>query len=67
MSRKEEYDNEPIFYCNNCLSLKIRSVDQLDNSEYCEECSSTDIGQISIKEWDAKYVKKYGHHYLDKH
>lgn len=64
---KEEFNAEPVFYCRRCLSLKVRDVKHLDNSEYCDECGSTDIEQTSIENWDAMYVKKYGHHYLDKY
>jgi len=64
---KEEYNTEPVFYCRRCLSLKVRDVKHLDNSEYCDECGSTDVEQTSIENWDAMYVKKYGHHYLEKY
>lgn len=64
---KEEYNAEPVFYCRRCLSLKVRDVKHLDNSEYCDECGSTDVEQTSIENWDAMYVKKYGHHYLEKY
>ena len=62
-----EYNDIPIFYCKNCLSLKIRDVEQIENSEYCDECGSTDIGTAHISEWDAMYVAKYGHHLTDKY
>ena len=62
-----EYNNEPVFYCKDCLSLKIRDVEHIDDSEYCDECGSTDIGTASIEEWDAMYVAKYGHHFTDKY
>lgn len=62
-----EYNNEPVFYCKDCLSLKIRDVEHIDDSEYCDECGSTDIGTANIEEWDAMYVAKYGHHFTDKY
>ena len=62
-----EYNNVPVFYCKNCLSLKIRDVEHIEDSEYCDECGSTDIGTAHIKEWDAMYVAKYGHHLTDKY
>lgn len=60
-------NNEPVFYCKDCLSLKIRDVEHIDDSEYCDECGSTDIGTASIEEWDAMYVAKYGHHFTEKY
>lgn len=64
---KEDYNMEPVFYCKNCLSLRIRDVEHIDNSEYCDECGSTDIQQTSIEEWEALYQTKYGHRFLDKY
>ena len=66
MDTQNEYNKVPVFYCKNCLSLKIRTVDQIENSEYCDECGSTDIGTASIEEWDAMYVAKYGKHFINK-
>lgn len=49
MGEEINYNDEPVFYCKSCLSLKIRSIPSMDESEYCDECSSTDIGQCSIQ------------------
>jgi hypothetical protein len=64
---KEEYNQIPVFYCRKCLSLKIRDVEHIDNSEYCDDCGSTDIAQASVDEWEAMYVARYGHHLTDKY
>lgn len=64
---KEEYNQIPVFYCRKCLSLKIRDVEHIDNSEYCDNCGSTDIAQASVDEWEAMYVARYGHHLTDKY
>ena len=63
--KQKQYDEEPVFYCKNCLSLKIRSVPNMEDSEFCDECSSTDIGQCSIEEWEQMYKQRYGHSYLE--
>lgn len=60
--KPEDYNNEPVFYCENCLSLRIRGIDDFG---YCDECSSTDIGQCSIEEWENLYQARFGHKYLD--
>lgn len=62
---KEEYNKTPVFYCRNCLSLKIRDIEHIKDSEFCDECGSTDIGSINIDVWDNLYKVKYGHKYLD--
>lgn len=59
------YDEEPVFYCADCLSLRIRHVKTLDNSEYCDECGSTDVRQANIEEWKKLYKARYGHDYLE--
>jgi hypothetical protein len=61
-----EYNSEPIFYCKNCLSLKIRVVPGLEDGEFCDECNSTNIGQCSIDEWRAMYKARHGFDFLDK-
>lgn len=65
MGEEINYNDEPVFYCKSCLSLKIRSIPSMNESEYCDECSSTDIGQCNIKEWEQMYKERYGHSYLE--
>ena len=45
---KEEYNEEPVFYCSRCHSLNIKMIDDTD---YCDECGSTDVSSGSIDEW----------------
>lgn len=59
---KEEYNSEPVFYCSECLSLKIREIDETD---YCDKCGSTDIKEANIHDWEEMYEKKYGKSYLN--
>lgn len=61
-----DYNSEPVFYCKNCLSLRIRTVPGLENGEFCDECNSTNVGQCSIEEWRAMYKAKYGFDFLEK-
>lgn len=63
--KKEEFNIEPIYYCKNCLSLRIRDVAHLSGSEYCDECGSTDIGVTDITTWDKLYTEKYKHSFLN--
>lgn len=65
MGEENNYNDEPVFYCKSCLSLKIMSIPSMDDSEYCDECSSTDIGQCNIEEWEQMYKERYGHSYLE--
>lgn len=60
---KEDYNNELVFYCKACLSLKIRYTNKLN---YCDKCGSTDIAQCSIEDWERLYENKYGFKYLNK-
>ena len=62
---KQEYNQEPVYYCRKCLHLKIGYVEVLEGSAYCEDCNSTDIGTATIEEWDKMFFKRYGYHYLD--
>lgn len=61
MIRKE--DNEPVWYCRRCLSLRIKTEDGLD---YCDSCGSTAVGQLpDIYEWEKLYTQKKGEPYVE--
>lgn len=63
-SSKEQYNNEPVFYCTDCLSLKIRTVAEGSDLDFCDECGATNIAQTSIEEWEKMYKERYGFDYL---
>jgi hypothetical protein len=63
-NKKESYDDEPVFYCKRCLSLKIKPIPLFNNQDYCEDCGSADIGKCNIEEWLKLYKDKYGHPYV---
>ena len=63
---REQYNNEPVFYCRHCLSLRIKTVVEGSDLDYCDKCGSTDIGQTNIEEWRRLYKKRYGFDYLTK-
>lgn len=53
---KEDYNNIPVYYCKECLSLLIR---QSENMNYCDMCGSTDIEVTTIDLWEELYENKY--------
>lgn len=53
-----EYDNVPVVYCKNCLSLKIMVLD--DSVDYCDDCGCTEMESTDIASWEEMYKKKYG-------
>jgi hypothetical protein len=62
---KEEYNNEPVYFCKECLSLKVMNVAGLKGACYCDDCGGTDIGETSIEEWEQLYKKRHGFIYLN--
>ena len=58
---QDNYNNEPVFYCKNCLSLKIMAF---DNNDYCDDCGSTIIESAHIDSWKELYKEKYGREFL---
>lgn len=54
---KEEYNEVPVFYCRDCLSLHILNIDKYN---YCRKCGSTDVGVAMIDKWEKLYENKYG-------
>jgi len=63
---KEEYNEDPVYYCKRCLSLNIREIPLVENQDYCEDCGAVDIGTTDIDEWNRMYKEKYGHEYIIK-
>lgn len=61
-----DYNSIPVYYCEHCLSLKIRSVGNVPDTEYCEECNSTNVATTTIDEWEKLYKNRYGFKFLDK-
>lgn len=37
----------------------------MEDSEYCDDCGSTDIATSHIEEWEKLYINKYGHSFLE--
>lgn len=58
---KEDYNNEPVLYCSECLSLRIREIDE---TNFCDKCGSTSIKEAHISDWEHIYALKYGEKYL---
>lgn len=63
---KEVYNAIPVYYCKQCLSLKIRHIPGMADTDYCDKCNSTNILKTNIEYWEALYEQKYGHKFLDK-
>lgn len=63
---RENYNNIPVLYCKHCLSLRVMSVPNMEELDYCDECGATDIAQTDIETWKGLYKNKYGFDYLDK-
>lgn len=53
----KESNDEPVFYCKECLSLAIKSVGQID---YCIDCGCTDIGMTTLEHYDELYKIRKG-------
>ena len=61
----DSYDEEPVYYCRRCLSLKICQVPMVADKSYCEDCGTIDVATTSFEEWDEMYVERYGHHFME--
>ena len=58
----EDYNNEPVYFCKNCLSLKVKIVGGYD---FCDDCGSTNIGTTHIENWEKLYEERNGHKFLE--
>lgn len=61
---KEQYNEEPVFYCKECLSLKIRTIVEGSDLDFCDNCGATNIAKTSIEEWEKMYRERYGFDHL---
>ena len=66
MADNNEFNNEPVFYCKHCLSLRIKSVPDMEELDYCDDCGSTAIDSTDIETWRQLYKDRNGFDYLDK-
>ena len=65
--RQADIDSEPedpVFYCQHCLSLKIMEETKT-NKSYCGACGNFDIMRTSIQLWEDLYQNEYGKKYLE--
>lgn len=60
---KKQYNEIPVFYCKDCLSLAIL---RLDDYNYCKHCGSTDIDVAMIEDWEKIYKEKHGRKFLSR-
>lgn len=55
-SEQIDYNAEPVYYCKQCLSLRIKSMGNLN---YCEDCTGTETSTCHIDEWQEMHKEKY--------
>lgn len=56
---EENYNDIPVYYCRDCLSLKIGSIVASQIVDYCMDCGSTNIDSTHINNWETLYEDKY--------
>lgn len=63
---KEQYDynSDPVYYCKDCISLRVKTVSAELDLDFCDKCGSTNITTASIEEWRDLYKERYGFEYL---
>ena len=59
----ETYNQEPVYYCVDCLSLAISTI---DDDDFCNSCGSFNIAVTTIQEWEKLYENKYKHKFIQK-
>lgn len=60
---RDDYENEPVHYCKNCLSLNIKELPEV-NLDICGECGNTDIETTDMDTWTGLYNTEYGNAFL---
>lgn len=59
---KEQYNEDPVYFCKECLSINIRFT--REDIDYCDNCGSVDIDKTNIYTWIHFYTRKYGKPFL---
>jgi hypothetical protein len=49
----QELDDEPVYWCSRCKSLRVVSCDLPGITEYCADCGGTEMERGTIYEWFA--------------
>lgn len=56
-SKKNKYDDEPVFFCKDCGSLRIVSIEGID---FCDTCKKDNIAVAKdIETYQEIYEKRY--------
>lgn len=55
------YNEEPVYYCTHCLSLRIKALDSF--VDFCDNCGSTDVETTDIFTWREMYKKRFGKYF----
>jgi len=63
MYTKDSYNSEPVFYCENCLSLNVKELSS-SNLDVCGECGNIHINETDINNWNQMFIKEYGRSFL---
>lgn len=58
-----DYNDEPVTYCKECYSLKIKYEDAIDG-DVCMDCGCTETATTSIDHWVKLYESRYGHKFV---
>lgn len=59
-SNSSDYNNEPVIYCKNCLSLNIQEDEGIS---FCD-CGCTENREAHIEDWERLFHEEYGTTYL---
>lgn len=62
-------ETEPVWYCEDCLSLRIQTTAGPDGSplDFCGSCGSTSVAQAGMEEWKKMYERRYRKRYVTPH
>lgn len=54
---KSPYNNEPVYYCRDCLSL---AIEKWGEGSFCSNCGRTNNASTDIFTWREMWKNKYG-------
>lgn len=60
--KKEDYNDVPVTYCADCLSLRVKEE---DGYLICGGCGNDVFDSAHVDDWDKRFQMRYDSKYLD--
>lgn len=64
MNYRSDYNNEPIWFCKECLAPASK-YNEIEGVYECAHCGNTSHLKATLPDWEQIFYSKYGAFYLE--